>query len=216
MARAPAASRVTRRVRARRGEGERLREEIVEATERLLISTGSVDAVSIRGVADAVGVTPPSIYMHFAHKEELILEVCERNFRALDAVIEQATCDECDPLDEVKAIGRAYIRFGLDHPEHYRLLFMTRTLDLDPDVLRERITEVSGFSRVVAATQRCIDEGAFAPGDAFMIACGLWIGVHGITSLFIAKPTFPWPDRDELIDHVLGGYVRALTPEGAA
>jgi AcrR family transcriptional regulator len=210
------ATRVSRRARARRGEGERLREEIVAATEELLISTGSADAVSIRAVAEAVGVTPPSIYIHFAHKEALIIEVCERIFQALDAVIEEATCNECEPLEEVKAIGRAYIRFGLDHPEQYRLLFMTRTPELDPELMRERMSEVSGFARVVAATQRCIDEGAFAKGDAFLIACGLWIGVHGITSLFIAKPTFPWPDADELIDHVLGGYIRALTPEGAA
>ena len=172
--------------------------------------------MSIRAVAEAVGVTPPSIYMHFAHKEELILEVCERIFRALDAVIEEATCDECDALDEVKAIGRAYIRFGLDHPEQYRLLFMTRTPTLDPDAMRERIVEVSGFGRVVAAAQRCIDDGAFAPADAFMVACGLWSGVHGLTSLFISKPTFPWPDRDELIEHVLDTYVRGLTPDPAA
>jgi AcrR family transcriptional regulator len=210
------ATRVTRRVRARRGEGERLREEIVAATEGLLISTGSADAVSIRAVAEAVGVTPPSIYMHFAHKEDLILEVCEHIFRALDAVIVEATCGECDPLDEVKAIGRAYIRFGLEHPEQYRLLFMTRTPQLEPDGMRERIEGVSGFSRVVAAAQRCIDEGAFAPGDAFMVACGLWSGVHGLTSLFISKPTFPWPDRDDLIEHVLDGYVRGLIPEQAA
>ena len=209
---ASGATRVARRVRARRGEGDRLREEIVDATEKLLIETGSVDAVSIRAVAEAVGVTPPSIYIHFARKEDLILEVCERNFRALDAVIELATCDECEPLDEVKAIGRAYIQFGLEHPEQYRLLFMTRTPALDPEDMRERIVGVSGFSRVVEAAQRCIDEGVFAPGDAFVIACGLWSGVHGLTSLFIAKPTFPWPDRDELVEHVLDGYCRGLAP----
>jgi AcrR family transcriptional regulator len=210
------ATRVARRARARRGEGERLREEIVNATEQLLITTGDADAVSIRAVAEAVGVTPPSIYIHFAHKEDLILEVCERHFRALDAVIEEATCDECEPLDEVKAIGRAYIGFGLEYPEQYRLLFMTRTITLDPDAMRERIMDVSGFSRVVAATKRCIDEGAFARGDAFTIACGLWVGVHGITSLFISKPTFPWPDQDELIEHVLDVYCRGLTSQGTA
>ncbi len=204
-------TRVVRRVRARRGEGERLREEIVAATEKLLIETGSADAVSIRAVAEAVGVTPPSIYIHFAHKEALILEVCERNFRALDAVIEEATCDECAPLDEVREIGRAYVRFGVEHPEQYRLLFMTRTPALDPETMRERITEVSGFGRVIAAAQRCIDEAVFAPGDAFMIACGLWIGVHGITSLLISKPSFPWPDHDELIEHVVGSYCRGLS-----
>jgi AcrR family transcriptional regulator len=59
-------ARVQRRRRARRGEGEKLREEILEAAERLLLQTGSEEMVQVRAVAEAVGVTPPSIYLHFA------------------------------------------------------------------------------------------------------------------------------------------------------
>src|SRR5205807_237758 len=55
--RAAPASATTRR-RARRGEGPRLREELLAATERLLAETGDEEAVSIRAIADAVGVTP--------------------------------------------------------------------------------------------------------------------------------------------------------------
>ena len=66
-----------RRARARRGEGPRLREEILAAATRLLAETGDEEAVSIRAVAEAVGVTPPSIYLHFADKTELIFAVCE-------------------------------------------------------------------------------------------------------------------------------------------
>jgi AcrR family transcriptional regulator len=69
---AEAASAANRRPRLPRGEGRRLRGEIMAAAERLLIDTGSQEAVSIRAVADAVGVTPPSIYRHFADKSELI------------------------------------------------------------------------------------------------------------------------------------------------
>jgi AcrR family transcriptional regulator len=204
------ATRLKRRSRARRGEGERLRTEIVDATEALLIQTGDADAVSIRAVATAVGITPPSIYMHFDTKDDLIFEVCQRNFRALDAVIRRAmnSCD--DPVSCVKAMARAYVRFGLDHLEHYRLLFMTRGAPLDPDVVRERIMGVSGFSLLVQGVQRCIDEEAFAPGDAFMIACALWMGVHGMTSLLISKPTFPWPKRNALIERSIDGYCRGF------
>jgi AcrR family transcriptional regulator len=71
---------VRARPRSRRGEGETLREDLLDATELLMIETGSADAVSIRAIADAVGVTPPSIYLHFPDKESLILAVCERHF----------------------------------------------------------------------------------------------------------------------------------------
>ena len=73
------------RTRARRGEGERLREEILDVAEDLLVSTGDENAVSIRAIAQRVGVTPPSIYLHFADKESLLWAVCEREFRPLCA-----------------------------------------------------------------------------------------------------------------------------------
>ena len=72
-------SAVKRRSRSRRGEGETLRADLLTATERLMIEAGSADAVSIRAIADAVGVTPPSIYLHFPDKDSLILAVCERH-----------------------------------------------------------------------------------------------------------------------------------------
>ena len=60
-----------RRRRAPRGSGEQLREEILDATTELLLETGHAKAVSIRSVAQRVGVTPPSIYLHFADKDAL-------------------------------------------------------------------------------------------------------------------------------------------------
>ena len=72
-----------RRARARRGEGEHLREEILEAATRLVAETGSVDAVSMRMIADAVGVSPPSLYLHFADKSELVFACCDAQFSRL-------------------------------------------------------------------------------------------------------------------------------------
>jgi AcrR family transcriptional regulator len=115
-----------RRTRARRGEGERLREEIIAAAERLLIRSGDAEAVSIRAVADAVGVTPPSIYLHFTDKIELLFAVCARHFQALDHYMEKAVAGVDDPVEPLLRRGRAYIRFGLENPEPYRILFMSK------------------------------------------------------------------------------------------
>ena len=76
--------------------------------------------------------------------------------------------------------------------------------------MRQHINDLSGFSRVVAAVQRCIDDGLFAAQDAFTVACGLWTNVHGITSLLISKPGFPWPDQRLLIDHSINTYCEGL------
>jgi AcrR family transcriptional regulator len=185
----------TRRRRAARGDGDKLRDEILAATERLLIASGDVDAVSIRGIADAVGVTPPSIYLHFADKEALVNAVCERHFGALDRVSARATKGIEDPVKALRAMGRAYVRFGLERPEEYRILFMSKEIDTNPAAYLERLKGLSGFNHLVTAVQRCMDAGAFGPGDAFGAACTLWAGVHGMTSLLIAKPNFPWPKK---------------------
>src|SRR6185295_14050813 len=65
-----------KRRRAPRGSGDQLRDEILDATTGLLLETGHAKAVSIRSVAQRVGVTPPSIYLHFADKEALLDAVC--------------------------------------------------------------------------------------------------------------------------------------------
>src|SRR6266545_2557125 len=106
-----------RRSRAPKGEGRRLREEILDACEKLLLATGSAEAVSIRAVADAVGVTAPSIYRHFPDKTTLIFEVCERHFNELDKQIDEAVAGTTDPVKRLQARGIAYVRFGRDNPE---------------------------------------------------------------------------------------------------
>jgi len=192
------------RTRARRGEGELLHTEILDAAERLLIETGSEEAVSIRRIADAVGVTPPSIYLHFADKEELLFAVCERQFEELDRVTEEAVVGIDDPLEELYTRGKAYVRFGLDHPEQYRILFM-RGADHALDATDEtRIRKASAFDHLIDTVNRCIESGALPKGsDPFAVALELWSVVHGITSLIISKPMFGWPDADAFTAHLL-------------
>src|SRR5437867_1164946 len=113
------------RQRSKRGEGERLRDEIIVAGKRLLMESGNLDAVTVRSVADAVGVSPPSIYLHFADKDELVIAVCESTFEALDDYIEEAAAGIVDVRERLRVRGKAYIEFGLENPEHYRILFMT-------------------------------------------------------------------------------------------
>jgi AcrR family transcriptional regulator len=203
-------SAVRARPRARRGDGDKLRDDLLDATERLMLEGGSADSVSIRAIADAVGVTPPSIYLHFPDKDALILAVCERHFEAFDSVIEQAGRSTDDPVESVRRRGRAYVRFGLENPEPYRILFMTRT---SGDRRLEALTGAGAraFRHLVDAVQRCIDTGAFRPVDAVLVATGVWTAVHGVTSLLISMPGFPWPDIETLVDHVYDIQTRGLS-----
>ncbi len=92
----------TRRQRAPRGSGDRLRDEILDATTDLLLDSG-VRAVSIRSVAQRVGVTPPSIYLHFADKDALLDAVCARYLEKLDEHIQQAAVGHSSTLEALCA-----------------------------------------------------------------------------------------------------------------
>jgi AcrR family transcriptional regulator len=199
------------RPRARRGEGDLLRGQILAAAERLLIATGDEEAVSIRAVADAVGVTPPAIYLHFADKRELIFEVCAASFDELDRLSEKAAALSADPVESLRLRGRAYVQFGIDHPEQYRVLFMRRPAATADVFDNKRMRTAACFDHLVDAVRGVIDARALpAKSDPFVVAVELWVLVHGITSLLISKPDFPWPDRNALVDGLLDACLRGL------
>jgi AcrR family transcriptional regulator len=211
---APPATATGRRPRLPKGEGRQLRAEILAATEQMLLETGSAQAVSIRGVADAVGVTPPSIYRHFADKDRLIFEVCARHFTALEDHIVAATAGVEDPVDRLAVMGRAYIEFGVANPEPYRIMFMTRADRAPVEFQGEVLVDSACFDLLTASVEECIDAGRFRPEhtDAYRLSLGFWAQVHGLTSLLVSKPTMDWPDDpaffEEYSDMCLRGVVR--------
>lgn len=198
------------RPRARKGEGNLLREAILEATEQLLLETGSEDEVSIRAVARATGVTPPSIYRHFEDKTHLLFEVCARQLALLDEAIEAAVAGIDDPLLALQARGKAYVRFGIEHPEHYRIMFMGPAY-ATPDQWSD-LLGTGSFAHLVMGIQAAVDAGAISPpDDAFATALHIWANIHGLTSLLVARPTMPWPALEGFIDDHLALCVRAHT-----
>jgi len=204
---------VTARTRARRGEGDLLREEILVVAERLLAETGNEDAVSIRAIADAVGVTPPSIYLHFPDKAALLFAVCDRQFAIFDAVLEAAGATATDPAGALERRAEAYVRFGLERPEAYRIMFMGRPTNHDHHVHPVEKAGTTAFNHLVAAVQRAVDAGALRPDlDATQGAIFLWTGMHGITSLLISLSALPWGDRERLVRELCQLQLRALVP----
>jgi len=203
---------VIHRRRARRGDGRLLREEIIAAAERLLIERGGEDAVSMRAIADAVGVTPPSIYLHFADKEELFLAVCDARFEELTRRSAEAAAGATDPVDEIRRRGRAYIQFGLDNPEQYRALFM---LPKPRPVIPEELAKSACLLELVEAVGRGIDAGLVAGDNPVLAAVGLWAAVHGLVSLLITNRELPGLSIEMLIDHVLDASFTGLAPRPA-
>ncbi len=115
------------------------------------------------------------------------------------------------------ARGRAYVRFGIEHPEHYRIMFMGPAY-----ATPEQWDDLLGTG--VVRQPRRGDRGADpTPGrcrsgaDALDAALHVWANIHGLTSLLVARPGMPWPELDGFIDEHLALCLRPhLTPEAAA
>jgi AcrR family transcriptional regulator len=192
------------RPRSPRGHGDDLRADILAAAGELLAETGDQDAVSIRAVADRVGVSAPSIYLHFPDKETLLTAVCVEAFTELDVRLAAATERVDDCVEAIAAQGRTYVEFALERPEHYRLMLMRRPgRELDAPTEAE-LTAVAGLGRVIERISAAQAAGRLPPDeDPARVALVLWSAVHGIASLLIAKPHFPWGDREDLFRRVL-------------
>lgn len=196
------------RPRSPRGSGEQLRGEIIDAAMVLLEEHDSADAVSIRAVAEAVGVTPPAIYLHFADKDALLDSVCGRYFERLDVVLGDAQAQHDHPLDRTLAMGMAYVRFALDNPAMYRFAFGNPGDDGTPMV--DEALRTTAFERLASAVGSLVVLGWFPPGppgqddvNVLQMAMQMWTVAHGVASLMIAKPALPWGDDLQVAESVL-------------
>ncbi|HEX2029120.1 MAG TPA: TetR/AcrR family transcriptional regulator [Nitriliruptorales bacterium] len=202
------------RTRAKRGEGERTRTAILDATERLLVRKGGMDAVSIRRIADDVGVTPPAIYLHFADKDGLFFEVCRRRFLEFTDLMKRASEDATDPADRVERLGRAYVAYGLERPEHYEVLFVHKvaaTVDVGDT---QDLPGMEAFQLLVDAVAEGVARGVFRPADPLLAATDLWAHVHGIVTLVLMLrelgEVFPTPQSAALIDQAMTRTLHGL------
>lgn len=194
-----------RRRKNRRGEGARLRVELIEATARLLEASGDAQVLTLAAVAREARIAAPSIYRHFSDRNELVEAVVADRFDRLDETLAGAMAHAFGPVEGLRACCRAYCRFGLDHPGHYQVLF-SANLALDPARPGDRPGE-RVFGRLVAAVQACIDGGAARHGDADLMAVNVWVALHGIVSLRASRPNHAWPPVDTLIEAALSGQV---------
>jgi AcrR family transcriptional regulator len=177
------------RRRARKGDGELLRDEILDAAEALLVEQGTKEAVTIRAVADKVGVSAPSIYLHFADKDELFYETCRRVFEILNQRMIIALAEsEGTVIDRMTRAGRAYIEFGMDHPGQYVTLFGAASQDAIPEDQIDSDPGVQAFQLLVSLIEAGIESGELDPSlDVAATAVAVWSAVHGTVNILITK-----------------------------
>ncbi len=192
-------------------EKEELRQAILDAARELFAEQG-YENVSMRKIAEKIDYSPTTIYLYFHDKEELCGSVCDETFTKLVRQFENITAGISDPVEQLKRVGSAYIEFGLSHPNHYKVTFMGagRPKRMEGNEVDFHGMGANCFMHLRGIVEECVRQGKFRSVDVDVASQALWAMVHGITSLLITHPAFPWVDRTQLIEQVINVMAEGL------
>ena len=198
-----------RGARKPKGEGHARRAEILEAAERIFVEVG-YDGATIRRIADEVGLSSTALYMHFSEKSEILHEICRTAFARLQAM-NQAVMDEPGPPDvRLRRLLEAYVAFGFDNPNAYRLTYLTRPVEARDGAQTAAQSLGGELYRAFEAVVGDVAAEGYLRGDPRTAAQTLWAGAHGVVSLMITKPYFDWVGREALTRSMIDALIAGL------
>lgn len=179
----------------------------------VLLEREGLEALTLRGIARAAGVSHMAPYRHFADKDSLLAAVAEAGFRELSAGMERGAAAATTDKTRLRAIGMAYVHFARRHPELYRLMFGP----VRPD--KERFPELAEASRATfahcasAVTDRIAASEDTDESAQEALTLATWSLAHGLSSLLIDGRLGKLQDReheDRLIAQIMTLFGRAF------
>ena len=175
---------------------EEFRERLCDAAERQFAEHG-LDAVTMRQLAQDLGVSPMTPYRYFKDKDAILAAVRARAFDRHAAALEAAYATSGDLQTRANAVGEAYVRFALANPEAYKLMFDVKQPSADnyPDLVRAGIRS----KRTMTAHVREMIEARELEGDPGLIGHMFWSAIHGAIQLQMADMLAPPYDAPAII-----------------
>ena len=192
-----------------RGQGERLRAEIIDTALRLLGELADDQALSLRAVAREVGIAATSVYIHFADRDALVLAALKHCYADLLRAADDAESGAADPVAALRARAALLSVWSRNHPGLYKVLHES-TLNQRADM---SFKEEMG-TRTTRAILRCMDAGLAPRGDAEAVCLDLRTAIHGAVSLRVNQPELPWPPLEEQVDRFLVKLVGVAPAQG--
>ena len=199
----PATPPVTR-PRNVRGEGDRLREQLLEATVSLLESEGDAARLSVRAIAKAAGVSPTALYLQFPDRDTLVSAAVDRGFAAFNETLRSAAESESEPRAQLRVTGVAYLNFAESQPALYAVIFSSRRPTRQPTesgaVVRDE--GLKGLIALVAAIRPSDGQS-----EARELALTLWAALHGYATLHARTPVRRWPKPARYVDRLMRAHL---------
>jgi len=196
-------------------EREELKSKIVDAAADLFIEEG-FDHVSMRKIAGRIEYSPSTIYLYFKDKYELCQYICNETFTGLLQALEALQAQPLTPEEKLRRSFRTYIDFGLGHPQHYTFSLLLPEPDptqLPPEAKRAiREAGMKAFDNLRQGLRQGMEAGLIRTADLETTAQVVWTQMHGVTSLLITMKSFPFVERETLIEAAIDHILRGLKP----
>lgn len=179
-------------VQRREREKAEFREEILEAARQIVLKEG-FDGLTMRKIADAVEYSPGTLYLYFENRDAIAHELVHRGFEQLVRAFAPAATI-ADPVERLTKVGEIYVKFGFEHPETYRLIFMedpkfSTPMFEDED---ENSPGMTALGFLINAFEQLKTQGRLDPKtDTQELADAIWAAMHGIVSLKLTCHEFP-------------------------
>lgn len=202
-----------RRPRAARGEGDLLREQLLDAASELVLEHGTAANLSIRQVTKRAGVSPMALYLHFESLADLVEALVEHGFTRFRTALHDAVgaVETDDAEARMRAMGLAYLRFAREEPAIYSVIFGPEHDRQHDEGIGEDHANVGmeAFDDLVGAITDCQEAGKARAGDARALAIGVWSTMHGFATLCEVhdQPKMPWPDDEAFMDMLYGAWL---------
>jgi len=181
-----------------------LRNALVSEGLKLMEEAGHSD-FTLRDLARRVGVSAAAPYAHFADKSALLAAIATTGFTRLSAALQAAVRNDSDPADQFLHMGSAYVRFGMDHPALYKLMFASEELPARHGEYPElQAAGEAAFGLLTGMLEHMQLRGFLRAGDPEADGLSVWAHVHGLTSLIITGRVEcagdPAPQPDECVN----------------
>ncbi len=187
-----------------------LRAALLDAAEALIAQQGALE-FTLADASRMAGVSTAAPYRHFADKEDLLDAVRARGFDRLTAAMREriAALDRPGTVDDIIAIGRAYVRFAIREPDIFRLMFGSRH-EPRPDALSRHVGEACFGTLLERVELLRAGTGAAGVPATPTLALPLWSLVHGIATLQIDgdfDAVAPGTEPEEIVAFATRGYL---------